>query len=155
MGVLIRRILLLAFAVAYFLSPIDIFPDYIVGPGWIDDLIVVVLVIWFMSGRWPPLFNRFGSLHGNGRRGYGRTASEDTSGRSARSDMGRGTSDDPYEVLGIRPGASLTEIKEAYKTAALKYHPDKVSHLGREFQELAHKRFVAIQEAYERLTRRP
>ncbi|MFW6334535.1 MAG: J domain-containing protein, partial [Desulfosalsimonas sp.] len=35
---------------------------------------------------------------------------------------------------------------------AQQYHPDKVSHLGKEFQELAARKFVEIQEAYETLT---
>jgi DnaJ-class molecular chaperone len=30
-----------------------------------------------------------------------------------------------------------------------RYHPDKVAHLGKEFQELAHKKLLAIQRAYE------
>jgi len=32
---------------------------------------------------------------------------------------------DPYEVLGINPGASDDEIRKAYKKKALKHHPDK------------------------------
>lgn len=32
--------------------------------------------------------------------------------------------DDPYSILGIKPGASEDEIKKAYKKMARKYHPD-------------------------------
>ena len=32
---------------------------------------------------------------------------------------------DPYEVLGVRQGASEAEIKEAYRNLVKKYHPDK------------------------------
>jgi len=35
-----------------------------------------------------------------------------------------------------------------------KYHPDKVTHLGKEFQELAHRKLVAIQRAYEILMKK-
>ncbi|MDY6951090.1 MAG: DnaJ domain-containing protein [Thermodesulfobacteriota bacterium] len=42
-------------------------------------------------------------------------------------------------------------IKAAYKKLAAQYHPDKVQHLGREFQDLAHKKFVAIQQAFDLL----
>jgi DnaJ-class molecular chaperone len=51
--------------------------------------------------------------------------------------------------LEVSPSASSEEIKAAYKRAVARYHPDKVAHLGTEFQELAHKKLLAIQEAYE------
>ncbi|XP_030577606.1 translocation protein SEC63 homolog isoform X2 [Archocentrus centrarchus] len=31
----------------------------------------------------------------------------------------------PYEILNLEPGASLTEIKKQYRVLSLKYHPDK------------------------------
>jgi DnaJ-class molecular chaperone len=49
----------------------------------------------------------------------------------------------------VKRGASKEEIKAAYKKLVAQYHPDKVQHLGKEFQELAHKKFVAIQRAYD------
>ncbi len=30
----------------------------------------------------------------------------------------------PYQVLGVTPGASDEEIKKAYRTMSRKYHPD-------------------------------
>ena len=33
--------------------------------------------------------------------------------------------DDPYTILGIIIGASLAEIKAAYRKMAMKWHPDK------------------------------
>jgi DnaJ like chaperone protein len=33
------------------------------------------------------------------------------------------------------------------------YHPDKVAHLGEELQELAHRKVLEIQKAYQQLTK--
>lgn len=54
-----------------------------------------------------------------------------------------------YIVLGLEPTASVQEIKKAYRELAMKYHPDKVLHLGEEFQKAANEKFRKINEAYE------
>ena len=58
----------------------------------------------------------------------------------------------PYEVLSISPNATQEQIRKAYKSLAVKYHPDKTAHLGPEFQKLADKKMKEINEAYERLS---
>ena len=40
-------------------------------------------------------------------------------------------------------------MKKAYKSLVKKYHPDKVSHLGDEFKDLAETRLKEINEAYD------
>ncbi len=78
---------------------------------------------------------------------------EDTRNEQAAQDKeSEKEEDDPYKILGIDCGASREEIKEAYAKLAAKYHPDKVQHLGTEFQELAHEKFIAIQKAYDSLS---
>ncbi|MCJ7710592.1 MAG: J domain-containing protein [Chloroflexi bacterium] len=52
--------------------------------------------------------------------------------------------DDPYRMLGLPPGASLNEIRSAYRRLAKKYHPDAAG-------DRALPRFLAIQTAYEHL----
>jgi DnaJ domain len=56
---------------------------------------------------------------------------------------------DPYEVLRITSGASKEEIKAAYFNLIKQYHPDKVSHLGQEFQKLADEKAQLINRAYQ------
>jgi len=56
-----------------------------------------------------------------------------------------------YTILEIDPSAGDQEIKRAYRKMAAKFHPDKVSHLGKEFQEMAEEKFKAISEAYEQI----
>jgi DnaJ like chaperone protein len=58
---------------------------------------------------------------------------------------------DPYGILGVVEGSSNDEIVRAYRDLASKYHPDKVSHLGNEFIELATRKFTWIQQAYEKI----
>jgi hypothetical protein len=55
---------------------------------------------------------------------------------------------DPYAQLGLTWGATTTEIKEAYKQLARKWHPDMVDPKER---EEALQKFQSIQWAYQRL----
>ena len=54
-----------------------------------------------------------------------------------------------YHVLGIEPSASEEEIKKAYRQMAIRYHPDKVIHMGEEYQKGAKEKFQKVQEAYD------
>ncbi len=56
-----------------------------------------------------------------------------------------------YKILEVDPSASNEEIKKAYRKMANKYHPDKVSHLGEDFQKIAHQKFQKVNEAYEKI----
>lgn len=57
----------------------------------------------------------------------------------------------PHEILGISPGASREEIMAAYRRGVKQYHPDRVDHLGKEFKELANRKFIEIKDAYNTL----
>ncbi|HSH69903.1 MAG TPA: TerB family tellurite resistance protein [Deferrisomatales bacterium] len=55
------------------------------------------------------------------------------------------------EVLGVAADGDEATVKKAYRELVKKYHPDRVSHLGEEFRDLAHQKFLEIQNAYDRL----
>lgn len=61
---------------------------------------------------------------------------------------------DPRTLLGVGPDATVVEIRRAYREAVKRSHPDRVAHMDRSFQELAHARMKALRRAYESLLAR-
>jgi DnaJ like chaperone protein len=59
--------------------------------------------------------------------------------------------DSAYKILEIDISATNEEIKKAYRKMALKFHPDKVSHLGDDFRKTAEDKFKKVNEAYEKI----
>lgn len=59
--------------------------------------------------------------------------------------------DSAYTVLEIAKDASDAEVKKAYRKMAVKFHPDKVAHLGEEFQQSAKEKFQNVNEAFEQI----
>ncbi|MGH9142477.1 MAG: J domain-containing protein [Vicinamibacterales bacterium] len=53
-----------------------------------------------------------------------------------------------YELLELAPGAPAEDIKRSFRAQIARYHPDKVQHLGREFQSMAADRAAQLTEAY-------
>jgi len=53
-----------------------------------------------------------------------------------------------YDLLGVPPTASQEEVKRAFRQQIARYHPDKVHHLGKEFQVMAAGRAAELTEAY-------
>ena len=56
-----------------------------------------------------------------------------------------------YKILEISPDATNTEMKKAYRKMAAKFHPDKVHHLGEEFQKMAEEKFKSLNDAYQQI----
>ncbi|XP_042947019.1 chaperone protein DnaJ-like isoform X4 [Carya illinoinensis] len=62
---------------------------------------------------------------------------------------GEEKSDDFYAVLGLKKECTASELRNAYKKLAMRWHPDRCSALGNsKFVEEAKKKFQAIQQAY-------
>jgi len=59
--------------------------------------------------------------------------------------------DSSYKILEIEPSATNDEVKKAYRRMAMKYHPDKVSHLGDDFRKTADEKFKKVNESYEKI----
>ena len=132
------NIVLIVLLLVYILSPVDLISDFLPITGWLDDgLLLGLLVYYLKTGKLPPLFGR-------------RAQPADTPGAAGRSTR----PPSPYEILGLKPGAAIEEVHSAYRKAAQAYHPDKVAHLGPELQALAREKFIEIQTAYETLTRK-
>eukprot|EP01118_Nematostelium_gracile_P005561 TRINITY_DN1766_c0_g2_i1.p1 TRINITY_DN1766_c0_g2~~TRINITY_DN1766_c0_g2_i1.p1 ORF type:complete len:619 (-),score=162.34 TRINITY_DN1766_c0_g2_i1:117-1973(-) len=58
----------------------------------------------------------------------------------------QGPAFDPYEILEISRGATDAEIKKAYRSLSLRFHPDKNKEPG------ANERYISISKAYDTLT---
>jgi hypothetical protein len=57
-----------------------------------------------------------------------------------------------YDLLEVSPDAPSDEIKRAFRREIAKYHPDKVQHLGKEFQDIAAVKAAELTQAYKTLT---
>lgn len=134
---------LIFLAVIYLLLPFDLLPDFLGVPGRIDDLAMIALLAWYF---WRHR-RRFGAS-GSGYQAQGSSAGSEQ-GSSHR--FKHSEEFDPYEVLEVARSASIDEIQTAYRARMKEYHPDKVAHLGRELQKLAHAKAQDIQRAYQEL----
>lgn len=141
--------LVVLIGILYALLPMDLLPDLVAGLGWLDDLLLAGMI-------WYWFFRRPGRSRSRGASPEERDT-EDAGARARRAASGEAPGDastppdDPYRVLELEPGASPDDIRSAYRRLAARYHPDKVAHLGDEFQRLAEQKFKAIQAAYDQL----
>jgi DnaJ like chaperone protein len=67
------------------------------------------------------------------------------------SSMFKDTTEDLYKVLEIAPTATDDEVKKAYRSMAVKYHPDKVAYLGDDVKNAAKEKFQKLADAYEKI----
>jgi uncharacterized membrane protein YkvA (DUF1232 family) len=131
---------LILIAVLYLVFPRDLMPDFIGGGlGLIDDLGLIALLIYFYRRH----LSQYGARQSRGQ--------DQGDGSSHAQPAASEDPFDPYEILGIPSSASSETIQAAYRARMKEYHPDKVAHLGEELQELAHRKALNIQRAYQQL----
>jgi DnaJ like chaperone protein len=146
-------ILLISLAVLYILSPYDLLPDFMIGWGWIDDIVILGFLVRYFYNRKKKreAFQKYDQNNKNADNTGNRTTGNNQSRRHTHDGDASSRHRDPYQILEIERGASQEEIKKAFRQLAGKYHPDKVEYLGNEFSALAEKRFKEIQRAFEEL----
>ena len=142
---MLKKLLATLFIAAYIASPYDLVPDMIPVFGQTDDIFLLFLLIFLLfrlkdQGKTFKGSKKYGKFKPNKSRPWAVSA-------------GRGRPN-PYDVLNLPPDATPDEIRRAYREISQKYHPDKVSHLGAEFRDIAEKKFNDIQMAYEVLRKK-
>ncbi len=143
------KYLYIILALLYALFPYDLLPDVLAGWGWLDDAVVLGLLLRFLY-----VYRKRAQQADRSREPRHQTANgggEKTGNQSGPSERRSEEHRDPHAVLGVKRGAGQEEIKKAYRELVNRYHPDKVAHLGDEFRKLAEIRFKEIQQAYQEL----
>jgi len=145
--------LLLFLCVLYVLSPVDLLPDFLGVPGRLDDLLLALgtlFYLYYASKKAPSTGSSGRERASSG----GRQGQKDPGGsEGAHSRKSARHSVDPYEVLGVDRGEDFEAIRSRYKEKLLQYHPDRVQHLGKEFEEMAERKTKEITEAYQQILR--
>ena len=154
------KIILILFGLAYLISPVDIIPDLLLPfVGWIDDGVVLWTIFHLIRyGELPWFFFRKKPVK-RPKQSPGNQKKNDYNDRSCPGESPsentrkteKKTMRSAHEILGVSANATMMEIQTAYKEKIKQYHPDKLSHLGEEFSNLACEKFLEIQRAYETL----
>lgn len=134
--------LIVAAVILYLLNPFDF-------PSPFDDLLVAILGAYFIYRR-----NRAQkTVRGGGEEWARSEYGSGETGRKGPVEAGAWQSKDPYEVLGVPSEVTDGELERVYRDLLKKYHPDRVQHLGDEFQEMAEERAKVITEAHAKILR--
>ena len=118
--------------------------------GWcgVDNVTYEALKMMYIGFSYGGTYGGSGSSYGGGYSGGGYY---DQSGGSSYTPRSGPSLDDCYKILGVSPDATDEEVKKAYRIAAMKHHPDKVSHLGEDVRKKAEETFAKVNEAYDKI----
>lgn len=111
------------------------------------DLMEGLFFIAMADGEYHPaeddFLARVASIFGLGERRF----------RSLRARFVPDAHPDPYEVLGVAPGAPIAEIRAAWRAEVRASHPDQLIARGvpEEAVKLAEKRMIAVNRAWEEI----
>ena len=101
---ILRKLLPILASILYVISPIDVVPDFLLpGVGWLDDLLVVGFLLWYMSRQAQPGAPR------------GTCSAERMQGRR-RASTGRAASRGPHRRL--RPDGPLRPARRSSPQAS-------------------------------------
>jgi uncharacterized membrane protein YkvA (DUF1232 family) len=128
-------------ALGYFILPFDAMPDLLPGVGFTDDLGVLATALFTLAAHLKP-------QHRERAREILNWKWEQQAPGEGRTGTGSSRPVSPAEILGVPDNADPAAIRKAYRDQVKKYHPDRVQHLGTEFQDMAEERLKAINAAY-------
>jgi DnaJ like chaperone protein len=116
---------------------------------------VWIVIILGLVGYWvTSAFIRFFKKESDWTKNQSRAGSNKTKEEPKQERTQKASSDKSwYEILEVSPSSSLDEIKLAYKKKISMYHPDKVSSMGPEFNEIAQIKSKEINSAYDEAVR--
>ncbi len=121
--------------------------------GWcgVDNVTYEALKMMYVSFSAGSGGYGGGYSGGYGGGSYGGGGYYDQSGGSSYAPRSGPSLDDCYKILEVSPDATDEEVKKAYRRAAMKYHPDKVSHLGEDVRKKAEEQFAKVNQAYDKI----
>jgi len=140
-------------ALAYFVSPIDIIPDFLVaGICSVDDVLLLVIALGAISHYVKPkhIEQALALLDNRRKKRQAEQPGEKGNGQYDSGSRTHMRGEDYYaEILGLNGDMSPSNIKSCYSALAKQYHPDRVQHLGVELRDVAERKMKEINEAYE------
>jgi len=134
-----RMLLMIILAIFYVIFPYDFIPDYLGRVGRVDDVLVLVIIIWIFFFK--PLFDEL-------KNSFKKNASSRTAGSSSN-EQNRDYQTQAFQILNIQPTDDISVVKKGYHEIIKLYHPDRLEGLGPELRQLALEKTRDINEAYD------